>query len=48
MELLILFGAFTMLMLIGTPIAFCLGALGGKRTRPATRRQIGKKPWRTP
>ena len=25
MELVVLFGAFTLLMLIGTPIAFCLG-----------------------
>ena len=25
MEILILFGVFTLLMLIGTPIAFCLG-----------------------
>ena len=25
MELVILFGVFTLLMLIGTPIAFCLG-----------------------
>ncbi len=41
MEMWVLFGVFTLLLLIGTPVAFCLGEAGVDRDRAA---QVRRKP----